>query len=277
MISSYVRDDWYTAGDEGTTLVDASTGEAVARVSSTGVDLGGMVEHARRVGGPGLRELTFHQRAAALKRLAVHLRERRELPNDVLYLDGPPEPLGRGGTFVGQRVYSSRPGVAVFVNAFNFPVWGMLEKLAPAVLAGVPAIVKPASQTAYVAELAFRHLVESGALPPGSVQLLCGGVGDLFDHLTGQDTIAFTGSAATARKLRCHPTVVREAELLRPRPRRRPRHRGAPAVHDRGGARADPEDGAEVHRHPARAGPGRARGCGGRRARRAAGRGAGGR
>src|SRR5512132_550162 len=103
-----------------------------------------------------------------------------------------------------------------------FPVWGMLEKLAPAVLAGVPAIVKPASQTAYVTELAFRHLVESGALPPGSVQLLCGGVGDLFDHLTGQDTIAFTGSAATARKLRCHPTVVREAELLRPRPRRRP-------------------------------------------------------
>ena len=259
MISSYARDDWYTAGDEGTTLVDASTGEAVARVSSTGVDLAGMVEHARRVGGPGLRELTFHQRAAALKRLAVHLREqrdglyeqsartgatlddarvdvdggigalftyaskgRRELPNDVLYLDGPPEPLGRGGTFVGQTVYTSRPGVAVFVNAFNFPVWGMLEKLAPAVLAGVPAIVKPASQTAYVAELAFRHLVESGALPPGSVQLLCGGVGDLFDHLTGQDTIAFTGSAATARKLRCHPTVVREAELLRPRPRRRP-------------------------------------------------------
>ena len=248
MISSYVRDDWHTASDEGATLVDASTGEAVARVSSAGIDLAGMVEHARRVGGPGLRELTFHQRAAALKRLAVHLREqrdglyeqsartgatlddarvdvdggigalftyaskgRRELPNDVLYLDGPPEPLGRGGTFVGQTVYTSRPGVAVFVNAFNFPVWGMLEKLAPAVLAGVPAIVKPASQTAYVTELAFRHLVESGALPPGSVQLLCGGVGDLFDHLTGQDTIAFTGSAATARLLRCHPAVVREA------------------------------------------------------------------
>ena len=248
MISSYVRDDWYTASDEGTTLVDASTGEAVARVSSAGVDLAGMVEHARAVGGPGLRELTFHQRAAALKRLAVHLREhrdglyeqsartgatlddaqvdvdggigalftyaskgRRELPNDVIYLDGPPESLGRGGTFVGQTVYTSRPGVAVFVNAFNFPVWGMLEKLAPAVLAGVPAIVKPASQTAYVAELAFRHMVESQALPPGSIQLLCGAVGDLFDHLTGQDTIAFTGSAATAHKLRCHPAVVRES------------------------------------------------------------------
>ena len=248
MISSYVRDDWYTAGDEGATVVDASTGEPVARVSSAGVDLAGMVEHARTVGGPGLRELTFHQRAAALKRLAAFLRERRdglyelsarsgatagdagvdvdggigalfvyaskgrrELPNDVLYVDGQPEPLGRGGTFVGQHVYTSRPGVAVFIDAFNFPVWGMLEKLAPAVLAGMPVIVKPASQTAYVAELAFRHMVESQALPPGSIQLLCGAVGDLFDHLTGQDTIAFTGSAATAHKLRCHPAVVRES------------------------------------------------------------------
>ena len=248
MISSYVRDDWYTASDDGATVVDASTGEPVARVSSAGVDLAGMVEHARTVGGPGLRELTFHQRAAALKRLAAFLRERRdglyelsarsgatagdagvdvdggigalfvyaskgrrELPNDVLYVDGPPEPLGRGGTFVGQHVHTSRPGVAVLVNAFNFPVWGMLEKLAPVVLAGMPVIVKPASQTAYVAELAFRHMVESQALPPGSIQLLCGAVGDLFDHLTGQDTIALTGSAATARLLRCHPVVVREA------------------------------------------------------------------
>jgi oxepin-CoA hydrolase / 3-oxo-5,6-dehydrosuberyl-CoA semialdehyde dehydrogenase len=248
MLSCYVRDGWHTASDEGVTVVDASTGEPVARVSSAGVDLAGMLEHARSVGGPGLRELTFHQRAAALKRLAVFLRERRdglyelsartgatvgdaqvdvdggigalfvyaskgrrELPNDVLYVDGPPEPLGRGGTFVGQQVHTSRRGVAVFINAFNFPVWGMLEKLAPAVLAGVPAIVKPASQTAYVTELAFRHMVESGALPPGAIQLLCGGVGDLFDHLTGQDTIAFTGSAATARRLRCHPAVVGEA------------------------------------------------------------------
>ena len=245
MISSYVGGRWHTATDEGVTVRDASTGEPVGRVSSAGVDVAGMVEHARRVGGPGLRELTFHQRAAALKRLAGYLHERRdglyeesartgatlgdarvdvdggigalfvysskgrrELPDGVLYVDGQPQPLGRGGTFVGQHVYSSRPGVAVFVNAFNFPIWGMLEKLAPAVLAGLPAIVKPASQTAYVTELAFRHLVESGALPPGAVQLLCGGVGDLFDHLGGQDTVAFTGSAATARRLRAHPAVV---------------------------------------------------------------------
>jgi oxepin-CoA hydrolase / 3-oxo-5,6-dehydrosuberyl-CoA semialdehyde dehydrogenase len=248
MISSYARDGWHTATDEGATVLDASTGEPVARVSSTGVDVAGMVAHARRVGGPGLRELTFHQRAAALKRLAVYLRERRdglyeqsartgatladamvdvdggigalfvysskgrrELPNDTVYVDGQPEALGRGGTFVGQHVHTSRPGVAVLIDAFNFPVWGMLEKLAPALLAGVPVIVKPASQTAYVTELAFRHLVEAQALPPGSVQLLCGGVGDLLDHLTGQDTIAFTGSAATARRLRGHPTVIGES------------------------------------------------------------------
>jgi oxepin-CoA hydrolase/3-oxo-5,6-dehydrosuberyl-CoA semialdehyde dehydrogenase len=191
MISSYARDAWHTATDEGTTVLDASTGEPVGRVSSTGLDVAGMVEHARRVGGPGLRELTFHQRAAALKRLAVHRRERRdglyqesartgatatdamvdvdggigalfvysskgrrELPNDVLYVEGQPEPLGRGGTFLGQHVYTSRRGVAVCIDAFNFPVWGMLEKLAPALLAGVPVIVKPASQTAYVTELA---------------------------------------------------------------------------------------------------------------------------
>ena len=242
---------------------DASTGEPVARVSSTGVDVAGMVTHARGVGGPALRELTFHQRAAALKQLAGYLREHR----DGLYqgLDrghprrrpgrrrrghrhpvrlrqqGPPRaarrrPLrrraaaaaGPGGTFVGQHVYSSRPGVAVFINAFNFPVWGMLEKLAPAVLAGMPAIVKPASQTAYVTELAFRHLVSSGALPPGSVQLLCGGVGDLFDHLGGQDAVAFTGSAATARRLRAHPAVIGEAVGSTPRPTRSTARSSAP-------------------------------------------------
>jgi oxepin-CoA hydrolase/3-oxo-5,6-dehydrosuberyl-CoA semialdehyde dehydrogenase len=248
MIGSYVRGGWHTATDEGVTVRDASTGEPVARVSSTGVDVAGMVEHARGVGGPALRELTFHQRAAALKQLAGHLNEhrdglyeesartgatlgdaqvdvdggigtlfvyaskgRRELPDDVLYVDGQPQRLGRGGTFVGQHVYSSRPGVALLINAFNFPVWGMLEKLAPAVLAGMPVIVKPASQTAYVTELAFRHLIDSGDLPPGSVQLLCGAVGDLFEHLGGQDTVAFTGSAATARRLRAHPAVVGEA------------------------------------------------------------------
>jgi oxepin-CoA hydrolase/3-oxo-5,6-dehydrosuberyl-CoA semialdehyde dehydrogenase len=248
MLASYAQGRWYTAADEGRPLLDAATGEPVARISSTGVDVAGMLSHARGVGGPALRRLTFHQRAAALKRLASHLsgrkedfaalsaatgatvrdsafdidggigvlsayagKGRRELPNDTIYLDGPPEVLGKGGTFLGQHLYTSRHGVAVFVNAFNFPVWGMLEKLAPAVLAGLPVIVKPASQTAYLAERVFREIVASGALPEGAAQLLCGRADEVFDHLTGQDAVAFTGSAATARELRGHPVLRDQA------------------------------------------------------------------
>ena len=244
LLESYVAGRWVTASDEGEPLLDAATGEEVARISSRGVDLAAMVDHARGVGGPAVRELTFHQRAAALKALgkllsadkddfyALSLRTgatrrdsmvdidggfgtllgfaskgTRELPNDTVVLDGPPEPLGRGGTFVGQHVFTSRPGVAVQVNAFNFPVWGMLEKLAPAFLAGLPTIVKPASQTAYLTEAVVRRIVDSGLLPEGSLQLLSGSAGTLLDLLTVQDSVAFTGSAHTAGVLRAHPSV----------------------------------------------------------------------
>jgi oxepin-CoA hydrolase/3-oxo-5,6-dehydrosuberyl-CoA semialdehyde dehydrogenase len=248
MISCYARDGWYTAPDKGTVILDASTGEPVARASSTGADFRGMVEHARSVGGPALRELTFHQRGSLLKALAAALTEhrpefyessatagstlqdaqfdvdggiqvlgfyaskaRRELPNATVYLDGLPEKLGKAGTSVGQHIYTSRLGVAVFIDAFNFPVWGMLEKLAPALVAGVPAIVKPATPTAHVAAAVFRRMIDAKVLPDGAVQFLSGGIGDLFDHLTGQDSISFTGSADTARLVRCHPAIVREA------------------------------------------------------------------
>ncbi len=207
-----------------------------------------MLEHAREVGGGKLRKMTFHERGDMLKALAQYLMEqkkefyalstetgatradswididggistlfvfsskaRREMPNDHVYLDGPPEQLSRNGTFVGQHVYTPKLGAAVHINAFNFPVWGMLEKLAPALAAGVPAIVKPASSTAYLTELVVRRIIESGILPPGSLQLICGGVGDLFDHLNCQDTIAFTGSKTTAEKLQQHPRVVNES------------------------------------------------------------------
>src|SRR6476620_2401305 len=132
----------------------------------------------------------------------------RQLPNDTVYLDGDPIPLGRGGTFVGQHVYTSRPGVAVQINAFNFPVWGMLEKLAPAFLAGLPSIVKPASQNAYLTELVVRRIIESGILPEGSLQLLAGSAGTLLDELQVQDSVAFTGSAHTAGMLRTHTNVL---------------------------------------------------------------------
>lgn len=245
MLSSYASGTWFTASDEGTPLLDAVTGDEVDRVSSAGLDVAGMLDYGRRIGGPALRAMTFHERAGALKALATALsaakdefyelslstgatrndalididggigtmlvfasKGRRELPNDTIYLDGATERLGRQGHFVGQHVYTSLRGVAVQINAFNFPVWGMLEKLAPAFLAGMPSIVKPASQTAYLTELAFRRMIDAGVLPGGSVQLLCGGVGDLFDFLTGQDVVSFTGSASTAQRLRTHPAIA---------------------------------------------------------------------
>ncbi|MDT0305225.1 phenylacetic acid degradation bifunctional protein PaaZ [Streptomonospora wellingtoniae] len=245
LLESYAQGAWYRAPDEGMPLADATTGETVARLSGTGPDVAGMVDYGRGVGGPALRSLTFHERAAALKSLAKHLnaltaefhalshrtgatrrdnafdvdggigslfsyasKGTRELPDDTVLADGAVERLSRGGTFVGQHVYTSRPGVAVQINAFNFPVWGMLEKFAPAFLAGVPSIVKPASQTAYLTELVVRRIVESGLLPEGALQLLAGPPSGLLDHLGPQDSVAFTGSAETGAKLRAHPAVV---------------------------------------------------------------------
>jgi len=245
-LQSYVQGQWFTAADAGTPLWSALTGDEVARISSTGVDVAAMLDYARSVGGPVLRELTFHQRAGQLKALGKLLmagkdefyalststgatardsgvdidggfgtllsyasKGTRELPNDTIYLDGDTEPIGRRGSFLGQHLYTSRRGVAVQINAFNFPVWGMLEKLAPAFLAGIPSVVKPASQTAYLTELVFRRIIESGLLPEGSVQLLAGSAQGILDHLGGQDMVGFTGSAGTAAKLRGHPNVVR--------------------------------------------------------------------
>jgi oxepin-CoA hydrolase/3-oxo-5,6-dehydrosuberyl-CoA semialdehyde dehydrogenase len=135
----------------------------------------------------------------------------RELPNSRVYLDGGVEGLSKGGTFAGQHICVPLEGAAVHINAFNFPVWGMLEKLAPALLAGVPAIVKPATATSYLTERVVRRIVETGLLPDGALQLICGGVGDLFDHLGCQDVVSFTGSASTAARLRTHPAVVRHS------------------------------------------------------------------
>ena len=244
-LRSYLQGDWFTPADEGRPVLDAVTGEQVATVSSAGVDMAGALAYGRDVGGPALRELTFHQRAALLKALGSHLREHREdlyalsaragatlgdakfdvdggiavlrayaskalreLPNDRVYVEGAVEPLGRGGQFLGQHLLTPLHGVAVQINAFNFPVWGPLEKLAPAFLAGVPSLIKPASQTAYLTARLAELIVSAGLLPDGAVQLVCGSAGDLLDHLTGQDLVSFTGSASTARQLRTHPVVT---------------------------------------------------------------------
>ena len=243
-LQSFVAGKWWAGLGAGVALRDATTGEVIANATADGLDSRAMLEHAREVGGRNLRKLTFHERAALLKTLARFLTEHkddfytlsyatgatkgdsrididggistlfvyaskgtRELPDSRVYVDGGVEALSKTGTFVGQHICVPLEGAAVHINAFNFPVWGMLEKLAPTLLAGVPAIVKPASQTCYLTERVFRRIVESAILPEGAVQLICGGVGDLFEHLTCQDVVSFTGSASTALKLRQHPVV----------------------------------------------------------------------
>lgn len=244
-LQNYVEGRWVEGAGSGVPLLHAVTGDVVAHATSEGLDFRAMLDHARRVGGPALRRMTFHQRARMLKAMAMHLsnrkdefyalssatgatradswididggigtffvyasKGRREFPDEAFYIDGPVEPLSKGGTFIGRHICVPLEGVAVFINAFNFPVWGMMEKLAPALLAGVPAIVKPATLTSYLTEQVFRAMVESAIFPEGAIQLICGSAGDLLDHLNEQDSVAFTGSAATGRSLRTRPSIV---------------------------------------------------------------------
>jgi Aldehyde dehydrogenase family len=279
MLRSYAQGRWFTPADEGVPLSDAVTGEEITRISSSGVDMAAALDYGRRAGGPALRELTFHQRAALLKALASGLREhrdelyalsartgatlgdskfdvdggigvlfsygskgRRELPNDTVYVEGDVEPLGKGGTFVGQHICTPLRGVAVQINAFNFPVWGPLEKFAPAFLAGVPSLIKPASQTAYLTE---KRPARSPDRPgPRRVHRL--GVHSAAAAHAPDDRPA--GGPVQRRG--------RLAELLDPRPGGR---RGNPRVRPLCQATRHRDDGqsrAEVHRHPACAGAG---------------------
>lgn len=244
-LKSYACGTWVEGEGQGAVLSSAVTGEPVAEISSKGLDFAAMLRYGREVGGPALRALTFHERAYKLKELGSYLQERkedfyvlsrhtgatrsdswidieggtgtlfaysskgrREMPNSHVYIDGQPEILSRKGTFVGQHIHVPLEGVAIHINAFNFPCWGMLEKLAPSFIAGVPCIIKPASQTAYLTELMVRHMIESGILPEGSLQLISGSVGDLLDHVTCQDAVTFTGSASTGLMLRGHPAIL---------------------------------------------------------------------
>ena len=247
-LESYVGGRWWRASADGALLRDASTGAVIACANSEGLDAEAVLRHAREVGGRQLRRMTFTDRAAALRAIGKRLMELkeefyelsyatgatradgwvdieggigtlltyasrggRELPNARVLLDGDVEPLSRKGTFVGQHVYLPLEGAAIHINAFNFPVWGMLEKLGPAILAGMPVIVKPATTTAFLTEAVFRRIIEMAVLPEGALQLIVGSVGSLFDHLHCQDVVSFTGSAATAQRLKSHPRVVSES------------------------------------------------------------------
>ncbi|MGO1068817.1 phenylacetic acid degradation bifunctional protein PaaZ [Lysobacter sp. CA199] len=244
-LQSYVYGAWTAGQGEGQPLLDAATGEPVALIDSKGLDFAEVLDYGRSVAGPELRAMSFHERAGMLKALGIALMEkkeefyaesfrtgatradgwvdieggigtmfafaskgRRELPNTRVLTDGDVEPLSKDSSFSAQHIYTPLQGVAVHINAFNFPIWGMLEKISPTFLAGVPCIVKPASQTAYLTELMVRRIVETGLLPEGALQLISGSVGDLLDHVTGQDVVTFTGSAWTGQKLKAGRAII---------------------------------------------------------------------
>ncbi|WP_375459582.1 phenylacetic acid degradation bifunctional protein PaaZ [uncultured Enterovirga sp.] len=247
-LESFAQDRWVRPSSGLADIPSAIDGRVVARASSSGLDFAAMARHARNVGGPALRSLTFHERADILRGVAAALnackeefyelaaetgatrsdnlvdidggigtlfayasRGRRELPSERFVVEGEVEPLSRAGGFVGLHVLTPRHGVALHINAYNFPCWGMLEKLGPAILAGMPVITKPATATAYVAEAVIRAIVATGLLPEGALQLIVGSTGDLLDHLTGQDVVSFTGSAETSERLQNHPAIGRNA------------------------------------------------------------------
>lgn len=247
-IKSFAEGNWHTSSETGADVFHAVNGEKVGEVSSKGLDYQSMLNYSRSVGGANLQKMTFHERAIMLKEMAKYLLERkdefyqvsaatgatkldswidieggigtffvysgkgrRELPNETFYVEGDVEHLSKNGTFIGRHICVPLNGTAVHINAFNFPCWGMLEKLAPTFLAGMPAIVKPASLTCYLTEKMVQAMIESKILPEGALQLICGSVGDLFDHFTNQDVVTFTGSAETGRKLKSHPSIIEES------------------------------------------------------------------
>lgn len=242
---SYVCGNWHTGTEQGQEVFNAITGESLGFVSSAGIDFKKVAEYARNVGGPALRAMTTHERASALKALGLHLMGikkkfyelsaatgaskadswidieggigtmlsissmvRRELPNERFIVEGDTERLSANGTFVGRHILVPKEGLSLHINAFNFPCWGMLEKIAPSLAAGVPVIVKPATVSAYLTELMVKEIIATGLLPEGSIQLITGSTGDLLDHLNEQDSVTFTGSATTGRKLKTHPNII---------------------------------------------------------------------
>lgn len=246
-LKNYAEGKWVTAKADGDVLHNAITGDAIYTASSEGLDFGAMMHYARKVGGPALRKLTFHERGRMLKALAFYLMDRKEyfyeisaytgatrvdswvdieggignlfanaslrrqFPDERFYVDGEAAKLSKNGTFIGHHIMVPKEGVAIHINAFNFPVWGMLEKVAVNLLAGVPAIVKPATLTSFLTEAVFEEIIKSNILPEGSLQLICGSARGILDTIETGDVVTFTGSASTGQKLKSHPRIVSEA------------------------------------------------------------------
>lgn len=243
-LQNFALGQWVSGSGTGTELFDAVNGELVTVADSTGLDFGAMLNYGRETGGPALRKMTFQERGRMLKALALYLTERKaayyavsvktgatkidswididggignlfayaslrkQFPDSSFYVDGELAKLSKEGTFIGHHIMVPKEGVALHINAFNFPVWGMLEKIAVNLLAGVPAVVKPATLTSYVTEVVVRDIHASGILPEGALQLICGSANGIFDHLEMQDVVTFTGSALTGKMLKQHPRLL---------------------------------------------------------------------
>lgn len=246
-LENYALGKWTAGEGEGQILYNAITGEAIASASSKGLDFAAMMDYARKVGGAKLRKMTFHERGRMLKALALHLLSkkekfyqiswatgatkadswvdieggignlfsyaslRRQFPDEPYCVEGDVAKLSKGGSFIGHHICVPKEGVAIHINAFNFPVWGMLEKVAVNWLAGVPAIVKPATLTSYLTEAVAREIIASGILPEGALQLICGSANGILDHVINQDVVTFTGSAHTGKMLKAHPRIIEES------------------------------------------------------------------
>jgi oxepin-CoA hydrolase/3-oxo-5,6-dehydrosuberyl-CoA semialdehyde dehydrogenase len=246
-LENYILGGWEAGSGAGTTLYNAINGEAVAIASAEGIDFDAVLRYARETGNPALRRMTFHERGRMLKALALYLIDRKEqyyalsyatgatrtdswidieggignlfaysslrrqFPDEPFYIDGEYAPLSKGGSFIGQHIMTPREGVAVHINAFNFPVWGMLEKIAVNLLAGMPAVVKPAPVGSFLTQAVVRDIDASGILPKGALQLICGDAHDLINYVQSQDVVTFTGSAATGRKLKANARIIAES------------------------------------------------------------------
>jgi len=246
-LHNFALGKWIAGAEEGEILLDASTGDAIASASSKGLDFAAMLDYGRKKGGPSLRKMTFQQRGQMLKSLALFLNEkkdkyytisyqtgatkidswidieggignlfanaslRKKFPNESYFVDGEYAPLSKGGSFIGQHIMVPKEGVAIHINAFNFPIWGMLEKIAVNLLAGVPAVVKPATITSYLTEAMVKDIISSGILPEGALQLIIGSARGILDHVESQDVITFTGSASTGKMLKATQRVIDES------------------------------------------------------------------
>jgi oxepin-CoA hydrolase/3-oxo-5,6-dehydrosuberyl-CoA semialdehyde dehydrogenase len=246
-LGNYITGKWITGDGEGQRLFDAVTGEAIAIATTKGLDFASILQYGREVGNRALRKMTFHERGRMLKALGTYLYERKEKFYEVSYhtgatkadswidieggfgnlfsnaslrrkfpdlpycIDGDPITLSKTGNFIGHHLVVPKEGVAIHINAYNFPVWGMLEKCAVNWLAGVPAVVKPASITSYLTEAVVREIIASGILPEGALQLICGSAGDMLDHVESQDVITFTGSKSTGLMLKGNRRILEES------------------------------------------------------------------